>query len=175
MTKILSGRTDGPSQRTHGQPDQFWASIQPMGALFPLSKLQSIYGRRQGEGEILDISYAKNHTRPLYQVQLEDQQVAWHILGLYLVFSYFPPSIGLHSNYGGRGKLQTFCMLKIIPGRYIRSNQMTHIKYDQFWASIYPLGHSIGLFPAPDSIYEGGIFFKKFATSKIIRQLSTAF
>ena len=46
------------------------------------------------------------------------------------------PSIGLHSNYGGRGKFQTFHMLKIIPVRYIRSNQRTHRQPDKFQASI---------------------------------------
>ena len=159
MTKILSGRTDGPTQRTHGQPDQFWASIQPMSALFPLSKLQSRYlwEKAGGRGNFRHFICQKSYQGAILG-PIRGPIGSLTYFGPLFSIQLFPPSIGLHSNYGGRGKLQTFCMLKIIPGRYIRSNQMTHMQYDQFWASIYPLGHSIGLFPAPDSIQEGGIF-----------------
>ena len=74
-------------------------------------------------------------------------------------FQLFHPCIKQHFNYGRGGKFQIFDMLKILPRHYFRSNLMMHMQYDQFWAFIYHLAHSIGLFPAPDSIYEVKNFY----------------
>ena len=42
----------------------------------------------------------------------------------------------------GRGKFWIFDISKIIPGRYICPNQMTHMQSDQIWTFIEHLGHS---------------------------------
>ena len=51
-------------------------------------------------------------------------------------------------------------MLKILPGRYIRSKKMTHMQSDQFWTSIDLLGLPIGPIQAFSSIYAVGQFLK---------------
>ena len=50
---------------------------------------------------------------------------------------------------GGREKCQIFGMAKITLVCYIRPNLMTHMSYDQFWAFIYQLGHSIVIILEP--------------------------
>ena len=51
-------------------------------------------------------------------------------------------------------------MLKILPGRYIRSKKMTHMQSDQFWTSIDLLGLLIGPIQVYSPIYVVGQFLK---------------
>ena len=158
MTKIISGRTNGPTQRTHGQPDQLWAPIQPMSVLFPLSKLQIyLWEKAGGRGNFRHFICQKSYQAAILG-PIRGPIGSLTYFGPLFSIQPFPPTIGLHYNYWGRGKFQTFCMLQIIPGRYIRPNQMTHRQPGQFWASIYLLGHSIQPNSVPVSIHGGGIF-----------------
>ena len=136
VTKIISGRTDGPIQRTHGQPDQFWASIYHLGHSIGLIQAPgSIY---EGKHFVMTKIISGRTDGPSQRTHGQHDQFWAPIQPMKALF----PLSQLHSIYG--------------------RSQRTHGQPGQFWVSIYAM---CAIFPLSKlhSIYgrsqgeEGGI------------------